>query len=293
MQQKITPHLWFNDNAEEAAEFYTSLLPNSRIHGSSRYVPSAALRAQRPAGSTMNVLFQMAGCQFMGLNGGPLFTFNPSVSFVIACDSEDEIHQLWDKLSHGGQTLMSLAAYPFAKKYGWCNDRFGLSWQLILEKRPQKIRPALLFTKDLFGQARAALDHYTATFPDSSVETVFEDPKSKALAYASFALAGQEFMLMESSLNHEFGFSPAISFLVSCATQAELDQYWQKLSANPKAEQCGWLNDKFGLAWQIVPDSLDDMILKSDDETRDRVMQVILQMKKLDLKAIAQAGGRQ
>lgn len=115
--QKITPFLWFNDNAEEATDFYTSLFDDSRILGVTRYADTGP----GPKGSVMTVSFQLAGQEFVALNGGPHFTFNEAVSFVVNCETQEEIDRYWDKLSRGGEK----------SRCGWLKDRFGVSWQIV------------------------------------------------------------------------------------------------------------------------------------------------------------------
>jgi predicted 3-demethylubiquinone-9 3-methyltransferase (glyoxalase superfamily) len=128
-KQKITTFLWFDGNAEEAANFYVSVFKNSKIRGISRYPKSAEKAAGRPAGSVMTVSFELEGREFVGLNGGPIFKFNESVSFVVHCDTQKELDELWNKLSQGGD--------PQAQQCGWLKDKFGLSWQVIPSALPK------------------------------------------------------------------------------------------------------------------------------------------------------------
>ena len=117
--QKITPFLWFKDQAEEAATFYVSIFPNSRVTAVTRYGDSGP----GPKGSVMTAAFELNGQSFTALNGGPHFTFTPAVSFVVNCDTQDEIDRYWATLSEGGD--------PAAQQCGWLKDRFGLSWQIV------------------------------------------------------------------------------------------------------------------------------------------------------------------
>ena len=119
--QKITPFLWFDDKAEEAAKFYVSLFRNSSIKDVSRYGEAAAKASGRPAGSVMTVAFQLDGQDFVALNGGPHFRFTEAVSLVANCETQGEIDALWEKLSAGGQK----------SRCGWLKDRYGLSWQIV------------------------------------------------------------------------------------------------------------------------------------------------------------------
>lgn len=115
--QKITPFLWFDGNAEEAVNFYTSILKNSRIVNMSRYGEGAPA----PKGTVMSATFILEGQEFMALNGGPMFTFSPAISFFVKCETQEEIDTLWEKLSAGGKK----------ERCGWLKDKFGMSWQII------------------------------------------------------------------------------------------------------------------------------------------------------------------
>src|SRR5579864_5278058 len=149
--QKITPHLWFDKQAREAAEFYASLIPGSKI-------TTATTLVDTPSGDCDLVSFELAGQPFMAISAGPLFKFNPSVSFHIRCDTKEEVDAIWEKLSPGGKVLMPLDSYPFSARYGWLEDRYGLSWQVILvaDFRGQKIMPALLFVGNVCGKTEEA-----------------------------------------------------------------------------------------------------------------------------------------
>jgi predicted 3-demethylubiquinone-9 3-methyltransferase (glyoxalase superfamily) len=119
--QKITPCLWFDDNAEEAVNFYTSIFKDSRITGASRYGEEGAKISGRPVGSVLTVTFELEGQAFMALNGGPLFQFTPAISFVANCKTQEEIDDLWEKLSEEGRI----------EQCGWLQDKFGVSWQIV------------------------------------------------------------------------------------------------------------------------------------------------------------------
>jgi predicted 3-demethylubiquinone-9 3-methyltransferase (glyoxalase superfamily) len=119
--QKITPFLWFDDNAEEAMEFYTSIFEDSKIVGVSRYDEAGARASGRPAGSVMSGTFELAGQQFMALNGGPQFKFSEAISLFVNCETQEEVDHLWERLSEGGEK----------GQCGWLKDRFGVSWQIV------------------------------------------------------------------------------------------------------------------------------------------------------------------
>ena len=120
--QKITPFLWFDDNAEEAAKFYTSIFKKSKIIDIAHYGESAAEASGRPKGTVMTVTFELEGQRFMALNGGPIFKFSPAISFLVSCETQQEIDSFWEKLSEEGGEQ---------EQCGWLKDRFGVSWQIV------------------------------------------------------------------------------------------------------------------------------------------------------------------
>src|SRR5690606_12415614 len=208
---------------------------------------------------------QILGYQCMAMSAGPYFKFNPSISFHVKCASAEEVDALWAKLSQGGKVLMELGSYPFSKRYGWTEDKYGLSWQIIAAEPDQlepRIVPVMMFVGDVCGKAEEAVNFYASVFHDSKAEVLSrygagEAPdKEGTVRYASVQLEGQEFGAMDNARMHDFTFNVAISFMVSCTTQEEIDYYCEKLSADPKSEQCGWLKDKYGVSWQITPANL-------------------------------------
>jgi len=119
--QKITPCLWFDDQAEKAVKFYASIFKNSKIKSITRYSEDAAKVSGRPKGSVLTVAFQLAGQEFLALNGGPIFKFTEAVSFIVNCETQAEVDRLWEKLSEGGEK----------GQCGWLKDKYGLSWQIV------------------------------------------------------------------------------------------------------------------------------------------------------------------
>jgi predicted 3-demethylubiquinone-9 3-methyltransferase (glyoxalase superfamily) len=289
--QKITTHLWFDKEAKEAAKFYTSVFENSKIKG-------ATTLHNTPSGSVDMVTIELSGQEFTLLSAGPLFKFNPSVSFLVACKTKDEVDALWEKLSERGAALMELGEYPFSEKYGWTQDKYGLSWQVMFmgdRKIQQNITPTLMFVRDVCGKAEEAFNFYASIFNNAKVGDILrygrgEEPdKEGTVKHAAFTLLGQEFAAMDSARGHNFTFNEAISLMVHCDTQEEIDYYWGKLSADPKAEQCGWLKDKYGLSWQIVPNAMDEMFKEKDEKKIARVTEAFLKMKKFDIDALKRA----
>lgn len=288
--KKITPHLWFDKEAKEATAFYATLFPDSKIK-------NVTTITNTPSGDCDIVSFDLAGQPFMAISAGPYFKFNPSISVFTVFDNEKEIEEVWNKLVEGGKVLMEFNTYPWAKKYGWLEDRYGLSWQLSMSENhdlPQKITPLLMFTKDKAGMAKEAIADYVSIFPNSKIDMEVnyeagEGDKPEYIKHARFSLDGNNFMAMDSSGPHEFIFNEAISFIVKCDTQEEIDHYWEKLSAVPESEQCGWCKDKYGVSWQIVPSVMDTMMASGDKEKIDRVTQAFLKMKKFDIAKLEEA----
>lgn len=288
---KITPHLWFDTQAVEAAEFYTATFPDSTV-------TDVTTIHDTPSGDTDIVSFELWDHPFTAISAGPLFEFNPSVSFLVSCGTAEEVDSLWDRLSDGGTPLMPLDRYPFSDRYGWTEDRYGLSWQIMhagQQQVGQRITPTLMFVGDVHGRAEEAIGFYTSLFPDSKVGDVLrygtdEAPDAEGtVKHAGFSLAGQRFAAMDSSQDHRFGFNEAISFMIDCDTQEEIDRYWDALSAVPEAEQCGWLKDRYGLSWQVVPADLDRLLRTGTEDQTARVTAAFLEMKKFDLAELRRA----
>jgi len=280
MNQPIYPCLWFDGNAKEAASFYCAVFNNSSI----------------TSDTPIMVTFTLAGQHFMGLNGGPKYKPNPSVSFYVVCESLEEIDNTWQKLQKGGSVLMPLNKYPWSEKYGWLNDTYGISWQLTLGKLSdtgQKITPLLMFAQEQAGKAERAIHFYTSVFKDSSVKLIAryepgEPDVEGRIKHAQFKLGEHLFMAMDSSMPHMFGFTEGVSFVITCDTQEEIDYYWNKLTEGGEESMCGWLKDQFGVSWQIVPEALGSL-MTGDPGKAGRVMQAMLQMKKFDLDKLVNA----
>jgi predicted 3-demethylubiquinone-9 3-methyltransferase (glyoxalase superfamily) len=288
---KFTPHLWFDHAARQGAELYTSVFPDSRI------THITTLR-DTPSGDADVVSFELAGQPFMAINGGPYFKPNPSVSFLVRYSTQEEVDSAWEKLLPGGMALMELGEYPFSQRFGWLQDRFGFSWQLLYtngEAFSQKIVPMVMFVGRVCGRAEEAVNFWASVFKPAQIGEIMrygkgEEPdKPGTVKLASFWLMGVEFAAIDSAWDHKFAFNEAISFMVSCEDQAEIDYYWQKLSAVPEAEQCGWLKDKFGLSWQVTPSEMDEMMARGTPEQIDRVTQAFLPMKKIDIAQVRAA----
>lgn len=296
MGQKITPNIWFNGNAKEAADFYTSIFPgDSKIINVMNY-PKTEEEGLADfqldlAGKPLVVDFQLAGYRFTGINADTTFKPNPSISFFVDFNpgeddkAREHLDELWEKLIDGGEALMPLDKYPFSEHYGWVQDRYGVSWQLILSNpegdERQSIIPSLLFSGENTNRAKEALEYYASVFKDSKVGLTAEyeedagPAKAGSIMYGDVQLSGEWIAAMDSAVEMDTPFSEGISLLIECKDQAEIDYFWDKLSTVPEAEQCGWCKDKFGVSWQVAPENTNELLQKPGAYAN------MMQMKKL------------
>lgn len=294
----IIPHLWFDKEAKAAAMFYATIFPQSAVR-------TIQTIHDTPSGDCDIVSFAIWGHPFMAISAGPIFKINPSISFMVNFDpaqdteAETRIDRIWAALTEGGKVLMPLDAYPFSKRYGWVEDKYGVSWQLMLTNPEGEMRPAiipsLLFTQKMAGKAEEATDFYLSLFPEAKRGTLARYPagrepeKEGTVMFTDFTLNGQWFAAMDSAAQHEFVFNEGVSLMVQCDTQDEIDFYWEKLSAVPAAEQCGWVKDKYGVSWQIVPANMDELMKGADAVATERKTQAMLKMKKIDIETLKNA----
>lgn len=303
--QKIIPHLWFDKEAKEAAQFYSSVFPDSKITHITEL-------KNTPSGDCDSVYFEVMGYELMSISAGPYFKINPSISFMVNFDpsrdanARTQMDEIWGKLVEGGKVLMPLDTYPFSEHYGWVEDKYGVSWQLIYtspegEERPA-IMPSFLFVGDVCGKAKEASDFYIEVFKNApnakgvtqrgalaTYPAGMEPDKEGTTMFTDFQLAGQWFVAMDSAHEHHFAFNEGLSILIRCEDQAQIDYFWEKLSADPASEQCGWCKDKYGVSWQVTPRVLDEMMTTGTQEQVDRVTQAFLPMKKLEIAPMIKA----
>ncbi len=300
--QKIIPFLWFDTNGKDAVDFYTTVFENATINSITRF-PGAGIEIHKQeTGSIMTVDFSIENYRMVALNGGPDFKFNSSISFFLLYEDEKKIKEVWERLLEGGSEMMPLDSYDWSSQYGWLQDRFGVNWQLMLEKErncPETVVPMIFFTGKNQGKAATAIKFYTSVFNNSNIQGMLtygeENPFANGhIMHAQFSLEDQTFMAMDSGMENDFPFSEAISFMVNCKDQKEIDYYWNKLSegGDPAAQQCGWLKDKFGVSWQVAPTGMNEILNDPDKEKANRLMEEVLQMKKFDLDTINKAAGK-
>ena len=277
MDNLIYPCIWCNNNAREMADYYLSIFPEAEIADQNQWVVVLTIHRQR----------------IMLLNGGDMFRPNPSFSLMYLTTDEDEVEAIYAHLTEGGRDLMPLDSYPFSPKYAWVEDRYGVSWQLYAGEEQdivQKIVPTLMFVGDNNGKAEKAIDFYTSVFPTSEKRGILrysgnEGETAGNVQHAEFKINDYLLMIMDSSYPHAFDFTDGMSLVVECHTQEEIDDYWEKLTADGGVESmCGWLRDKNGVSWQITPIVMKDLLLKSP-----KVMEVMMTMQKMDIRRLQEA----
>ena len=284
MNNNIFPCLWYNGDGKQSAEFYCKVF-NGKITADTPVV--------------LNI--EIFGQKLMLLNGGPQFEKNATVSFTVICDTEDEVQSYWDQLSDGGIALMPLDSYPWSKKYGWIRDKFGVTWQIYLgdKQSEQKVIPTLMFIHQNNGRAMEAMELYTSIFPNSKIGSVLkygdgvgnethEVPEN--IQHAHFEINGYSFFCMDNSYDHQFDFNEGISMVIMTDDQEVTDHLWNSLTQNGGRESmCGWLKDKFGFNWQIVPKKLIQLMSDPDQEKAQKVVQAMMKMQKIVIKDLETA----
>ena len=280
MKQQITPCLWFNNQAKEAAAFYSKHLKNTKIV------------AQSPIVSEIEV----SGQTITLLDGGPMYQPNASISFFYICETSEEINSIWEAFSKHGSVLMPLDKYDWSDQYGWLNDKYGISWQFSLGKMEdvgQKITPCLLFVGNQYGRAEEAINYYSSIFKNAALDGILrygknESPEQEGkVKHAQLGLNGQKFMFMESAQVHPFNFTEGVSLTIHCETQEDIDYYWNQLTKGGEESMCGWLKDKFGVSWQVIPNILSKVM--TDPDKAGKAAKGFMQMRKFDIEKLVQA----
>jgi predicted 3-demethylubiquinone-9 3-methyltransferase (glyoxalase superfamily) len=283
MKEKITPCLWFDPakaGAKEAAKFYTSHLAKTKMVEQSPIVTE----------------IDVSGQHITLLDGGPMYQPNASISLLYICDTEEEIDGIWEAFAKEGSILVPLGKYDWGEKYGWVNDKFHISWQFWLGKTAetgQRITPSLLFSGKQSGRAEEAINYYSAIFKRSAIYGILRfgnnetAGKEGSVKRSQIGLNGQKFIFMDSAQPYDFTFSEGVSLTIYCDTQDEIDYYWEKLTEGGKESRCGWLKDKFGVSWQIIPTILSKIM--SDPRKAGKAAQAFMEMRKFDIEKLVQA----
>lgn len=274
----LYPCIWFNGTAQEAANYYCGIFPES------------AILEDTP----MVCTFSLNGTKIMGLNGGDKYKVNGAVSLYVYFGNENELNSCYRKLTENGSVLMPLASYAWSERYAWIIDRFGVHWQLDVADvaKGQKIVPALLFGNENALRVKEAVAFYTHIFKPSHTFHTAPYPEHsgvprETLLFAQIQIRGLRINLMSSNDPTGFGFTPGNSLVVECADQNEIDYFWENLGKGGRYDMCGWLTDKFGLSWQIVPEILPKLM--ADPIKGPRVVEAFLNMQKFDIEKLLNA----
>ncbi|WIM66860.1 VOC family protein [Corynebacterium breve] len=273
--QKIIPNIWCAGTADEAAELYVDAFPRTSVVDTVTYPTEGLLEFQQAlAGQTLTNELQLDGFHLILVNAGNEFRPTPALNFLLNFEQDgDALRHAWEVLSAEGLVMMDLGTYAHSELYGWVEDKFGVSWQLMVtnpegDDRPF-VNPQLMFCGAVQNKCEEATDFYLDVFSDAQPgnRVRYSDmghiPDNNAeIVYSDFQLEGQWFTAMDSAVDQAFTFNEGVSLMVHVADQAELDRLWDALSADPNAEQCGWLKDIFGVSWQIVPANLAELMAK-------------------------------
>jgi len=292
----IVPCVWLNDQAEPAAAFYQRTFAGSQVTAISHYPESADNPGGLPRGSILTVEVAIGDLRLTLLNGGPQFSPNTTISFFVHVGTTAEAERLFAILREGGESLMELGTYPWSQRYGWVRDRFGVSWQVITGERAPgaaMIVPCLMFSGPQSGRAEAAMGQYTRIFPDSRIDaveryTAGEGPEG-GVKHGRFTLGDQEMIAMDSHVSHDMTFNEGLSLQVICKDQNQIDRTWAALGDGGQPGPCGWLKDRFGLSWQLVPKEIGQWMSSNDVQARDRAFAAMMKMTKPDVATLTRA----
>lgn len=268
--QKISTWLWFNNEAEKVADYYTKIFKNGKITNVS-YVDPEKKRI-------LAVKFTLGEDEFGTLNNNNDYAkMTPANSLTVNCETVEEINDLWEELTYGGNVLTPLDEYSFAELYGWCTDKFGVSWQLFLNEEPQRVIPHLFFTDEKYKNAQKAIDFYLDTFDNANVELI-EKGNDNELTWSYLSI--DDFLITLDDLPgpHDYEFSDAMSYAIKCEDQEEIDKLWNRLTSNGGSEMpCFWAKDKFGVSWQLIPKDFANWVTGPNG---DKVTSAMLKMTK-------------
>ena len=281
---KITPFIRCESNAAELAAYYLSIFPES------------TLCDQHAIVTTIEIFGQTLGF----INGGVHAKPNPSISFSLWIKDKALCDALRNKLSDDGQVMMEYQAYERSPAYGRCNDKYGVSRQVMLDDRAETTTnamiPSMMFIGANNGKTKEAMDYYCSLFPSSAIDftrpygenAMGENPEH--LNHAEFKLSGQQFIAMDSGMNHAFQFDDGVSLSISCDGQEEVDHYRNHFVQDGGAEsQCGRCKDKYGVSRQVVPVQVLEAMFKNPDQAKaDYAMQAMMKMKKIVIEELFQ-----
>lgn len=283
MSQKITPFIRVVKNGHELAQHYVDLFNTVQSW-------SANITKTNPVVTTFEIYWQSLAT--INVWQEPTGWITPAISFSLWITDKEKTKEVRDALSLGWTILMEFAEYPRSKWYGRCNDKFGVSRQVMFDDRKEStsnaLIPSLMFVGENAWKAQEAMNLYTSLFPASNVINTWpygENPMGENpihLNHAEFLLVNQMFIAMDSSWPHAFTFTDGISLAVSCKDQEEVDHYWNALILDGWVEmQCGWWRDKYWVTRQIFPLQLPEALFQADQAKAQYAMQAMMKMKKI------------
>lgn len=266
----IYPCIWVEKPPKEVFDFYQSVFDNSGIDQDYEMV----------------VYGRLENSAFMILGGNNNYRPNSSISFMVMSKDKEKTDRYYQALIKGGSALMPLDSYEWSSHYGWVIDKYGISWQLYTEddhadeKSTGSIVPTLMFANEQQGRCREALEHYRQIFPSMRIDGILDYPSGEfagQVMHTQFKIQDFTLMAMDSGVPQTFSFNDTISLTLLCKDQGGVDYYWDRLLKEGNAIQCGWLVDKFGIRWQVVPDGMDKLLFEhpQGEENMKRMMGMI------------------
>lgn len=266
------PCIWFDTEAHQAVEFYQSIFKSISIISKNDFV----------------VYFEFDGTKFMALNGGKNYKPSPAVSYFVYCGGdENKIDTIYEQLSQDGTILMPLNTYDWSAKYAWVIDKYGVSWQLDIDpiNNPQKIVPALLLVNEKASKVNEVCNYYLNVFNDSKLMMTYggETPAFAQLKLNNYLIN----IVSGEGESYDFDFTGGNSFVVECNTQHDIDTYWNYFLKDGEESMCGWIKDKYGVWWQIIPAVLKDLM--SNPDTAQKASAAFFKMKKFDIATLLNA----
>lgn len=274
---KFSSCLWVNGRIEEMMAVYETVF--SRVE---RKVTNFYQTDEHGTiGDILTVSIDIDNQEFLLLNGGPEFNMTPAVSYVVEAESVEKAQAIWDRLAPRGQILMEIEDQSMGKLFGWLNDEFGVSWQITVGEGPETITPCLMFIHQYFGKAAEAIDAWGEYYGGLEREVLINNPDG-TIQFAKFTLHGQPFIVMDNDYDHQFEVTIGNSFCVYCDNQAEINRVWEAVTADGEESQCGWMVDKFGVAWQTTTRDM-DTLLRSNNPKAAEITEALYKMKKIDI----------
>lgn len=286
---KITPFLWFPKNIHPILVYYKTIFPELISDPLEKY-------EETPSGSIEFANIKIYDRELLIMAADDTSKFNNSISMTIWCNNLERTKYIWEQLSSTGKVLMNADKYDWSEYYGWCNDKYGLSWQIMYYPDSENmVIPSITMSGANCGKAAEFIENLKPIFKDISINHISKYGKNENgdnpehIAHCEFTVNNQKYIIMDSSNMHDQNFNESISFLILCKGQDEVDFYWDKIIANGgEASQCAWCKDKFGISWQVVPEELNQATGNPDPVIAKYALESMLQMSKIIINDLYQ-----